>query len=175
LAYYDPASGQSVLIAEPKDTIGVLVASNRVVWEDALTDVRADVRVTYVLMPDHYHLLLETPQAKLVVGIKWFQGTYTQRFNSRHRLRARAFGARAVQSGLGGGRERLFFGGQHLHPPQSGASAVGEGALGAEVAQLPVEQFSGVWGGGASAVAGGGAGPVRDWCGKRWRGWEAAP
>ena len=32
LAYCDPASGQSVLIAEPKDSIGVLVASNRVVW-----------------------------------------------------------------------------------------------------------------------------------------------
>ena len=41
----------------------------------------------YVLMPNHYHLLLETPQANLVVGMKWFQGTYTQRFNSRHRLR----------------------------------------------------------------------------------------
>jgi REP element-mobilizing transposase RayT len=41
----------------------------------------------YVLMPNHYHLLLETPQANLVAGMKWFQGTYTQRFNSRHRVR----------------------------------------------------------------------------------------
>jgi len=39
----------------------------------------------YVLMDNHYHLLLETPEPNLVVGMKWLQGTYTQRFNSRHR------------------------------------------------------------------------------------------
>jgi len=36
----------------------------------------------YVLMGNHYHMLLETPDANLVVGMKWLQGTYTQRFNS---------------------------------------------------------------------------------------------
>lgn len=36
----------------------------------------------YVLMPNHYHLLFETPEANLVSGMKWFQGTYTQRFHS---------------------------------------------------------------------------------------------
>ena len=40
----------------------------------------------YVLMGNHYHLLIETPDANLVAGMKWFQGTYTQRFNARHRL-----------------------------------------------------------------------------------------
>ncbi len=39
----------------------------------------------FVLMGNHYHLLLETPQANLVAGMKWLQGTYTQRFNARHR------------------------------------------------------------------------------------------
>jgi len=39
----------------------------------------------YVLMNNHYHWLLETPDPNLVVGMKWFQGTYTQRFNARHR------------------------------------------------------------------------------------------
>ena len=38
----------------------------------------------YVLMGNHYHLLLETPEANLIAGMKWFQGTYTQRFNARH-------------------------------------------------------------------------------------------
>ena len=38
----------------------------------------------YVLMGNHYHLLLETPQANLVVGMRWLQSTYTQRFNVRH-------------------------------------------------------------------------------------------
>lgn len=40
----------------------------------------------YVLMGNHYHLLLETPEANLVAGMKWLQGTYTQRFNSRHKV-----------------------------------------------------------------------------------------
>lgn len=37
---------------------------------------------SYVLMSNHYHLLLETPEPNLVAGMKWFQGTYTQRFNA---------------------------------------------------------------------------------------------
>jgi REP element-mobilizing transposase RayT len=37
---------------------------------------------TYVLMSNHYHLLLETPEANLVEGMRWFQSAYTQRFNS---------------------------------------------------------------------------------------------
>ena len=38
----------------------------------------------YVLMDNHYHLLLETPEPNLVAGMKWLQGTYTQRFNKRN-------------------------------------------------------------------------------------------
>ena len=40
----------------------------------------------FVLMGNHYHLLLETPEANLVAGMKWLQGTYTQRFNARHKV-----------------------------------------------------------------------------------------
>ncbi len=39
----------------------------------------------FVMMGNHYHLLLETPEPNLVAGMKWLQGTYTQRFNARHR------------------------------------------------------------------------------------------
>lgn len=39
----------------------------------------------YVLMGNHYHLLLETPEANLVIGMQWLQSTYTKRFNARHR------------------------------------------------------------------------------------------
>ena len=39
----------------------------------------------YVLMGNHYHVLLETPEPNLVAGMKWLQGTYTQRYNARHR------------------------------------------------------------------------------------------
>ena len=41
----------------------------------------------WVLMSNHYHLLLETPEANLVSEMKWLQGTYTQRYNARHRKR----------------------------------------------------------------------------------------
>jgi REP element-mobilizing transposase RayT len=31
------------------------------------------------LMPDHIHLVVETPQAKLLAGVRWFPGTFTGR------------------------------------------------------------------------------------------------
>jgi REP element-mobilizing transposase RayT len=39
---------------------------------------------SYVLMSNHYHLLLETPESNLSDGMRWFQGTYAQRFCKRH-------------------------------------------------------------------------------------------
>lgn len=39
----------------------------------------------WVLMNNHYHLLLETPSANLVAGMRWLQGTWTARFNARYR------------------------------------------------------------------------------------------
>jgi REP element-mobilizing transposase RayT len=40
----------------------------------------------WVLMSNHYHLMLETPEPNLVAGMKWLQNTYTRRYNTRHRL-----------------------------------------------------------------------------------------
>jgi len=48
----------------------------------------------WVLMSNHYHLLIQTPEANLVAGMKWLQNTYTRRFNIRHRLWGRLFGDR---------------------------------------------------------------------------------
>lgn len=39
----------------------------------------------YVLMSNHYHLMLETPEPNLVAGMHWFQATWTMRFNRRRR------------------------------------------------------------------------------------------
>jgi REP element-mobilizing transposase RayT len=39
----------------------------------------------FVLMGNHYHLLLEIAEANLVAGMQWLQSTYTKRFNARHR------------------------------------------------------------------------------------------
>ena len=41
----------------------------------------------YVLMSNHYHFMLETPEPNLVAGMRWFQATWTMRFNRRHHLR----------------------------------------------------------------------------------------
>ena len=48
----------------------------------------------YVLMPNHFHLVVETPQPNLVGGMKWFLGTYTSRFNRRHKLFGHLFSGR---------------------------------------------------------------------------------
>jgi len=48
----------------------------------------------YCLMSNHFHLVVETPQPNLVEGMKWFLGTYTQRFNRRHQHWGHLFGGR---------------------------------------------------------------------------------
>ena len=48
----------------------------------------------WVLMDNHYHLHVETPEPNLVDGMKWLQNTYTRRFNTRHREWGRLFGDR---------------------------------------------------------------------------------
>ncbi len=39
----------------------------------------------YVLMDNHYHLLLETPEGNLSRAVRYVNGVYTQYFNRRHR------------------------------------------------------------------------------------------
>ena len=48
----------------------------------------------YVLMPNHYHMVLQTPEANLVAGMRWFQGTYTKRHNLRHKQWGHVFQGR---------------------------------------------------------------------------------
>lgn len=48
----------------------------------------------YCLMSNHFHLCLETPQANLVVGMKWLLGTYSTRFNKRHQHSGHLFAGR---------------------------------------------------------------------------------
>jgi putative transposase len=38
----------------------------------------------YCLMPNHYHLVVQTPQANLSQAIGWIQTTYSIRYNRRH-------------------------------------------------------------------------------------------
>jgi len=48
----------------------------------------------YGLLPNHFHLVVETPQPTLVAGMKWLLGTYTGRFNRRHRQCGHLFSGR---------------------------------------------------------------------------------
>lgn len=45
----------------------------------------------YCLMPTHYHLLLETPQPTLSVGMHWLNATYARLFNAAHDRRGHVF------------------------------------------------------------------------------------
>jgi REP element-mobilizing transposase RayT len=56
---------------------------------------RTGIRIhAYALMANHYHLVIETPKANLVDGMKWLQTTYTPRFNVKNRLWGHLFGGR---------------------------------------------------------------------------------
>lgn len=45
-----------------------------------------NIRITaYCLMPNHYHILVQTPDANIARSMRHINGVYTQRFNRRHR------------------------------------------------------------------------------------------
>ena len=48
----------------------------------------------YCLMGNHFHRVVETPNANLVAGMRWFVSTYTARFNRRHKLFGHLFSGR---------------------------------------------------------------------------------
>ncbi|MGH7801397.1 MAG: transposase, partial [Thermodesulfobacteriota bacterium] len=38
----------------------------------------------YCLMSNHYHIMIETPEGNLVLGMRRLNGAYSQEFNRRH-------------------------------------------------------------------------------------------
>jgi REP element-mobilizing transposase RayT len=48
----------------------------------------------WVLMGNHFHLLMETPQANLVSGMKWLLGVYSQTWNRSRQRRGHVFQGR---------------------------------------------------------------------------------
>ncbi|MBI4557404.1 MAG: transposase [Candidatus Hydrogenedentes bacterium] len=76
----------------------------------------------YCLMGNHFHLVVETPQANLVAGMKWFLGTYTSRFNRRHKLFGHLFSGRyksLIVDGSGNGYVRTVCDYVHLNPARA--------------------------------------------------------
>lgn len=80
----------------------------------------------YCLMSNHFHLVVETPQPNLALGMKWLLGTYTQRFNRRHRHWGHLFGGRykaQLVDGRGRGYLRTVCDYVHLNPVRAGMIA----------------------------------------------------
>jgi hypothetical protein len=70
-------------------------------------------------MGNHFHLVVETPRANLVAGMRWFLGTYTARFNRRHKLFGHLFSGRyksLMVDGSGSGYLKAVCDYVHLNP-----------------------------------------------------------
>lgn len=73
----------------------------------------------YCLMRNHFHLVIETPQPNLVLGMKWLLGVYTKRFNIRHKLCGHLFAGRykaMIVDSSGTGYLRTVCDYVHLNP-----------------------------------------------------------
>jgi putative transposase len=74
----------------------------------------------YVLMGNHFHLAVETPEGNLTVGMQWLQSTYANRFNrlrksSGHLFQGR-FKALVIEKGESLGRLCHYI---HLNPARA--------------------------------------------------------
>lgn len=91
----------------------------------------------YVVMRNHFHLALETPEANLVAGMQWLQATFANRFNRLRGERGHLFQGRykalAVEEGAAMGLLCDYI---HLNPVRAGV---------ATVAELPQVRFSSYW------------------------------
>lgn len=71
----------------------------------------------WCVMSNHYHLAVETPNANLVEGMRWLQGTFSVRFNRFRREQGHLFQGRykslIVEPGEGLGRLGHYI---HLNP-----------------------------------------------------------
>jgi len=77
----------------------------------------------YCLMTNHYHLVVETPNANLVSGMAWLQSAYTIRLNHRHKLIGHVLSGRyeaQLVEGSGTGYRRSACDYVHLNPARAG-------------------------------------------------------
>jgi putative transposase len=79
----------------------------------------------HVLMSNHYHLALETPQGNLVAGMHWLQATFANRFNKLRGERGHLFQGRykslLVEEGDALGQVCHYI---HLNPVRAGIVTV---------------------------------------------------
>ncbi|MEM0966998.1 MAG: transposase [Verrucomicrobiota bacterium] len=81
----------------------------------------------YVIMSNHYHLALETPEPNLVEGMKWLQSTFATRFNRFHGERGHVFQGRYKSLVVEEDRPLLgLIDYIHLNPVRAGLCSVDE-------------------------------------------------
>ncbi|BCX46908.1 transposase [Haloferula helveola] len=100
---------------------------DRLKWLDRMAEVcgKYGWRVhAYVLMGNHFHLLLETPQPNLVSGMKWLMGVHSQDWNRKRKRRGHVYQGRykavVVNGEDGAGYFRIVADYIHLNPVRSG-------------------------------------------------------
>ena len=77
----------------------------------------------FCLMSNHFDLVVETPHANLVEGMKWLLGVYTSRFNRRHKAFGHLFSGRykaLIVDGSGNGYLKSVCDYVHLNPVRAG-------------------------------------------------------
>ena len=116
----------------------------------------------YCLMSNHFHLVVETPRANLVAGMKWLLGTYTIRFNRRHDFCGHLFGGRYKAQAIDETTPnylRVAADYVHLNPARAGLVEAGDRS------RATLEQLSVLSGGGkaSACLAAGGSGHGRTW------------
>jgi hypothetical protein len=100
---------------------------------------------------NHYHMLLEMPEPNLLAGMRWLQGSYTQRFNARHKECGHLFQRR--YKALPVGRDGVYFSSAeyiHLNP----ARVKGFDFEKKKAGRSCVEQLSSICNGNASGRSG---------------------
>jgi hypothetical protein len=86
-------------------------------------------------MSNHYHLVVETPNANLVAGMAWLQSTYTIRLNHRHKTD----GPRGQSLLLANSPEEVS------EPQEAGSSSSIAGALELRCCRLKIPAPQLVW------------------------------
>jgi REP element-mobilizing transposase RayT len=82
---YSRGSNRQAIFRFDTDRIDFLKCLERVILRYDLTCL------AYCLMPNHFHLVVETPDARLSQAMKALNGRYSLRFNRRHRCDAHLF------------------------------------------------------------------------------------
>jgi putative transposase len=85
--------------------------------------LKADFLVhAYCMMSNHFHLVIETPNANLVAGMRWLLSSYTLRLNHRRKLTGHVFSGRykaVVVDGSGDGYLKTVCDYVHLNPARA--------------------------------------------------------